>query len=200
MSWLDILLVVPMFWGLYKGLTSGFIMEIARLVALIAGVYLAVRFAQELSEYLYTNTDFSNEFLPIIAFAIIFIGVIILVHLFAKAIEKLAKAIALGWANKAAGALFGVFRMTFILSIVIMMFTRFELLNDFNKGETAKKSFLYEPVSNVAPFIIPILNDIDKDSILDKLDRKVHKAKDAIRALSPNSLYSREFFSFHILK
>lgn len=185
MSWLDIVLVVPMFWGLYKGLTNGFIMEIARLVALIAGVYLAVRFAQELSEYLYTNTDFSNEFLPIIAFAIIFIGVIILVHLFAKAIEKLAKAIALGWANKAAGALFGVFRMTFILSIVIMMFTRLELLNDFNRGETAKNSFLYEPVSNVAPFIIPILNDIDKDSILDKLDRKVHKAKDAIRDLIP---------------
>ncbi|MFT7102586.1 MAG: membrane protein required for colicin V production, partial [Bacteroidia bacterium] len=84
-----------MVWGLYKGLTSGLIMEISRLVALIAGVYLAVRFAQELSEYLYQNTELTNEFLPIISFAIIFVGVVLLVHLFAKAIEKLATAVAL---------------------------------------------------------------------------------------------------------
>ena len=183
MNWLDILLAVPMVWGLYKGLTSGLIMEVSRLVALIAGVYLAVRFAQELSEYLYQNTDLTNEFLPIISFAIIFVGVVLLVHLFAKAIEKLAKAVALGWANKTAGALFGVFRMTFMLSIVIMMLTQFELLSKFNRGETAEASFLYVPVTQVAPFILPILEDIDKDSILDKVDRKVNKAKDVLRDL-----------------
>ena len=185
MNWLDILLAVPMFWGLYKGLTSGLIMEISRLIALIAGVYLAVRFAQELSEYLYQNTELTNEFLPIISFAIIFVAVVLLVHLFAKAIEKLAKAVALGWANKAAGAIFGIFRMTFMLSIVIMMLTRFELLTKFNRGETAEASFLYAPVTQVAPFILPILEDIDKDSILDKVDRKVNKAKDALRDLIP---------------
>jgi len=185
MNWLDILLAVPMVWGLYKGLTSGFIMEISRLLALIAGVYLAVRFAQELSEYLYKNTELTSDFLPIISFAIIFVGVVLLVHLFAKAIEKLAKAVALGWANKAAGALFGVFRMTFMLSIVIMMLTRFELLDKFNRGETASGSFLYAPVTQVAPFILPILEDIDKDSILDKVDRKVDKAKDALREIIP---------------
>jgi len=185
MNWLDIVLAIPMVWGLYKGLTSGLIMEISRLVALIAGVYLAVRFAQELSEYLYQNTELTNEFLPIISFAIIFVGVVLLVHLFAKAIEKLATAVALGWANKASGALFGVFRMTFILSIVIMMLTRFELLDKFNRGATAEQSFLYAPVTQVAPFILPILEDIDKDSILDKVDRKVNKTKDALRDLIP---------------
>ena len=106
MNWLDIVLAIPIFWGLYKGLTNGFIMEVARLVALIAGVYLAVRFAQELSEYIYKNNDFTNEFLPIISFAIIFVGVVLLVHFFAKVIEKLVKAVTLGWANKAAGAAF----------------------------------------------------------------------------------------------
>ena len=185
MNWLDILLAIPMIWGLYKGLTSGFIMEIARLVALIAGVYLSVRFAQELSEYLYRNTELTSDFLPIISFAIIFVGVVLLVHLFAKAIEKLAKAVALGWANKAAGALFGVFRMTFMLSIVIMMLMRFELLDKFNRGETAQQSFLYSPVVQVAPFVLPILEDIDKDSIFDKVDRKVDKAKERLRDLIP---------------
>ena len=189
MNWLDILLAVPMIWGLYKGLTSGFIMEAARLVALIAGVSLAVTFVYEVSEYLYRNTELTNEFLPIISFAVIFVGVVLLVHLFAKAIEKLAKAIALGWANKAAGALFGVFRMTFMLSIVIMMLTRFEFLDKFNRGETAKQSVLYPLVTDLVPTIIPEINKIRKDKeikrVLKKLDQKVDKAKDALRDLIP---------------
>jgi membrane protein required for colicin V production len=185
MNWLDIVLAIPMFWGLYKGLTNGFIMEVARLVALIAGVYLAVRFAQELSEYIYNNTDFTNEFLPIISFAIIFVGVVLLVHFFAKVIEKLVKAVTLGWANKAAGGAFGIFRFTFTLSIIIMMLTRFSLLKEFNKDELVKESFLYQPVTKLAPFILPILEEVDKDSILDKVDRKLNKAKDAIRELIP---------------
>jgi len=181
MIWLDMALAIPLVWGLYKGFTSGIIMEVARIVALIAGVYLAVRFAQELSEYLYLNTDLTNEFLPIISFAIIFIAVVVLVHLFAKTIEKLAKAVALGWANKAAGAAFGMFRIAFMVRVVIMMLTRFELLSKFNRGETAQESFLYEPITELAPFIIPVLEDVDKDNILDQVDRKVNKARDAIR-------------------
>lgn len=183
MNWLDIVIAVPLVWGLYKGFTSGLIMEVTRIIALIAGVYLSVRFAQELSVYLYNNTDVTTEFLPIISFAIIFIGVVVLVHLFAKAIEKLAKAVALNWANKAAGAAFGMFRMAFLLSVVMMMLTRFELLTQFNKGEAAGSAFLYKPVTQLAPFIIPILEDVDKDTILDKVDRKVDRARDAIREI-----------------
>lgn len=179
MTWLDIILAVPLLWGLYQGLTKGFIMEVARLIGLIAGVYLAVRFSQELSEYLYLNSELSSDFLPIIAFAIIFVGVVLLVHLFAKAMEGLAKAVALGWANKAAGAFFGIFRMAFLLSVVLMMLQRFELLNEFERGETAKNSFLYAPVSQIAPYLIPMLEEVDKDSILDKVDRKVKKTRNA---------------------
>ncbi|MFT7153432.1 MAG: hypothetical protein ACI9Z7_000487, partial [Alteromonas macleodii] len=39
--------------------------------------------------------------------------------------------------------------------------------------------------TQIAPFILPILEDIDKDSILDKVDRKVNKAKNTLRDLIP---------------
>jgi len=185
MNWLDIALTIPLAWGLYKGFIGGFIMEIARIVSLIAGVYLAVRFAELLSEYLYSNTDFTTEFLPIISFAIIFIGVVLLVHFFAKAISKLVSTIALGWANKAAGAVFGIFRTAFLLSMFIMLLSRFELLEKFDKGTTAETSFLYTPVSQLAPFILPVLNNVDKDSVMDKVNRKVDKVEDALREFMP---------------
>lgn len=181
MNGLDIVLAVPLIWGLIQGLSRGLITELARIVALIAGVYLAVRFSELLSEYLYRNTEMTNEFLPIISFAIILVGVIILVHLFAKAISKLVNAAALGWANKAAGAFFGFFRSAFFLSLLIMLVTRFDLLEKFDRGDLAQESFLYQPVGQLAPFILPILNNVDKDSVLDKIDRKVDEAEDRIR-------------------
>nr|MBP9152135.1 CvpA family protein [Flavobacteriales bacterium] len=87
MNWLDLLLALPMVWGLYKGITSGFIMEIARLVGLIAGIAIGVGFANELADFIYKNTEITNDLLPIIAFGIILLAVIILVHFFAQAIQ-----------------------------------------------------------------------------------------------------------------
>lgn len=185
MNWLDILLAVPLAWGLYQGISKGFIMELSRIIALIAGVYLSVRFSELLTEYLYNNSEITSEFLPIISFALIFLTVVVLINLLARAIEKLAKAVALGWANKAAGAVFGVFRTAFLLSVVLMLLSRFELTSEFENGETAKTSFLYQPVSNLAPFILPMLEDIDKDSWKNKLDREVDKVKDVIEEIIP---------------
>jgi len=63
MNWLDLLLAVPLAWGLYKGLTSGFIMEIARLVGLIAGIAIGVGFANEFADFIYKNTEITNDLL-----------------------------------------------------------------------------------------------------------------------------------------
>ena len=91
MNWLDIAIAIPLTWGLYKGFTSGIIMEVARIVALIAEVYLAVRFAQELLSICIVTQIYPMSFFPYISFALIFIVVVVLVHFFAKAIEKLLK-------------------------------------------------------------------------------------------------------------
>lgn len=185
MNWFDAVLALPLIWGLYKGVTSGFIMEMARLVGLIAGIAIGVGFANELADLIYTNTDVTNDFVPIIAFAFIFVGVIILVHFFAKAIQGVAKAMALGWANQVAGGMFGILRMAFLISTVILLFNRAELLERFNKGENASGSLLYEPISKVAPFLLPVLEELNKDNLFDKTDRKFDKVKEVVREIIP---------------
>ncbi|MCF8460061.1 MAG: CvpA family protein [Flavobacteriales bacterium] len=185
MNWLDLLLALPMAWGLYKGITSGFIMEMARLVGLIAGIAIGVGFANELADFIYKNTEITNDLLPIIAFGIILLAVIILVHFFAQAIQGLAHAMALSWLNKIAGALFGILRMAFLMSTVILLFNRAELLERFNKGESATGSFLYEPVGKVAPLILPVLDELNRDNLFDKSGRKFEKVEEAFREIIP---------------
>ena len=87
-----------------------------------------------------------------------------------------------------------------MLSVLVMIATRFELLTELKKGETVKQSLLFEPVEQLAPFILPVLKDVDKDSILDRVDRRGTRPEMLFEILSANSLNSRQLFSFHILK
>ncbi|MFM1875983.1 MAG: hypothetical protein RL266_1720 [Bacteroidota bacterium] len=185
MNWFDAVLALPLIWGLYKGITTGFIMEVARLIGLIAGIAIGVGFANEAADFIYKNTDVTNDFVPIIAFAFILVGVIILVHFFAQAIQGVANSLSLNWLNKLAGAAFGVLRMSFLISTVILLFNRAELLDRFNKGENAGGSLLYEPISKVAPFLLPVLEELNKDNLFDKTDRKFDKVKEVVRDIIP---------------
>lgn len=183
--WLDVLLVIPLLWMAYKGFTRGLIMEVTRLLALVAGVYLAARFASLLAEYLYKNTSLTNEFLPIIAFALILVGVMLLVYFFGKMLEGMTKMAAMNWADKAAGAFFGIARGVLMLSLLIMLLNRFSLLDGAKESEAVKKSFLFAPIQAFAPFLLPILDDVDKDTVVDRLKRGVDRTEETLRDLIP---------------
>lgn len=183
--WLDAILAVPLVWMAYKGFSRGFIMEVSRLIALITGIYLAARFSSLLAEHLYRSTEISNEFLPVIAFALILVAVFILVYLFGKMLAGMVKMVALGWADKLAGVLLGLVRGALIISLMIMLLDRFMLLDEFKKGETAKASHLFDPLQSFAPFILPVLEEVDKDSVMDKVRRKADRAEERLRELIP---------------
>lgn len=165
----------------YMGFTRGLIMEVTRLLALVAGIYLAARFATLLADYLYTNTSLTNQFLPIIAFAVILVGVMVLVYLFGKMLESVMKMAALGWADKAAGAFLGVARGVLIISVLLLLLNRFSLLDSAKQSEAVQKSFLFAPMEAFAPFLLPILEEVDKDTAFDRLKRKADEAERKIR-------------------
>ena len=52
MGFLDIILAMLLVYGLYKGLRNGFFVEIASLVALIAGLFGAIHFSYIVGEYI----------------------------------------------------------------------------------------------------------------------------------------------------
>lgn len=183
--WLDIVLAVPLLWMLYQGFKRGFILEVSRLIALVAGIYLAARFSELLTEFTYRNTDITWDFLPIVSFAVILVAAIVLVYFFGKMLGQVVRMAAMGWADKAAGALFGLARAAMLISLALMMLGRFGALEKFSEGETAVQSYLYRPVASVAPFILPILEDIDRDTMLHQVKRKADEAEEKLRGLIP---------------
>ena len=45
MNYLDIIIVVPLLYGLIKGFSNGLIKEVTTLTALLVGVYVAIKFS-----------------------------------------------------------------------------------------------------------------------------------------------------------
>ena len=166
MNYFDIIIIIPLIWGAYKGFKKGFIIEIASFIALGLGVWGGMKFSSISAKYLSDAFDISEKVMPLISFAVTFI-LIVVVFMLAKMLQKIITMVALGFINRAAGALFGMLKFGLIMSVIIN-FT--EIINkqiDFIEPEMKNSSVLYEPVGKIAQIIIPGLKNISVDGIID---------------------------------
>ena len=156
---LDILIALPLVWGLYKGFRKGFIIEVATLAALIAGIFGAIRFSDQAAIMIREQWEIDDRYMPILAFAVTFIIIVILVNLIGKMIEKVVDMVSLGFINKLAGALFRALKVAFVISVI------FSMLQSLNEDwglippEIEEESVLYKPLSKLAPLVIPAVSD-----------------------------------------
>src|SRR5210317_2202378 len=156
MSVLDIILLALLLLGLIGGFRKGFFVEVASLVALIAGVYGAIHFSNFAGDFLMDKVDWNEKTVNIIAFAITFIVIVLVIALAGKALTKLADFAALGILNKLLGALFGLLKMAVILSVILIIFDSFNTTLPFADEEDLEDSTFYEPIRSLVPTIFPI--------------------------------------------
>lgn len=164
MAIIDIVLGALILFGLIRGLTQGLFVEVASLVALIAGIYGAIHFSDFASEFLMEHVDWNEKTINITAFAITFVIIVLAISLAGKALTKLADFAALGFLNKLLGGVFGGLKIALILSIVLMIFTKLNKTIPFVSDEELESSVLYEPVKSLAPMILPILLDSEDET------------------------------------
>ena len=153
MGLLDILLGIPLIWGLWKGLNNGLFMEIASIAALIAGIYGAIHFSYITGNYLSEHLEWDERNMSIIAFVITFVLIIIIVHLAGKLLTKVANFAMLGLLNKVAGGIFGILKVAIILGAAFIFFDRID--NTFNllDDDTKEQSILYQPIKDIGGLI-----------------------------------------------
>ena len=155
MSYIDIILIIPLLWGTYKGFTKGFIIQISTLAALMLGIYGGIKFSETVSVYLQEYIEVNYRVLMLISFALTFLLIVIAIHFLAKVLVKFISLIALGFVNKLFGAIFGLLKTAFILSVVLMLINMADETFRFIPLKEKSKSMLYEPVSRLLPAVIP---------------------------------------------
>lgn len=164
MSFLDIVLGLLLAYGLYKGLKNGIFVELASLIALIAGIFGAIHFSYIAGDYLHEHMQWNESNINIAAFIVTFIAIVILVHLAGKLLTRIADFAMLGLLNKIAGGLFGMLKVAIILGAFLIFFERVNSSVGIIKSETMKNSTLYEPIKEIGTFVFSKVLQVKKDA------------------------------------
>jgi len=155
MNTFDIIITALLLFGFVRGMVKGLFVEVATIIALIAGVYGAIHFSYFLSNLLGNRVGWDPKYVSLAAFAVTFIGIVIVISLLGKAFTSLADFASLGFLNKLLGGVFGALKIGLICSIVFIFFGKMNDTIPFVKKETLDNSILYHRVRNIAPTLFP---------------------------------------------
>ncbi len=153
MAVLDIILGILLLLGLWKGFNNGLLIELASIVALIAGIYGAIHFSYIAGDYLTEQMNWEERYINLTAFVITFIAIVIAVHFAGKLLTKVANIALLGLLNKLAGAAFGALKVAVILGAIIIFFNRVNNNLKLLSEEAQNESVLYTPIKEIGAVV-----------------------------------------------
>ena len=148
MNYIDIVILLFLLYGAFRGFSKGLIIEVATLAGLILGVFIAIRYSPFTEGILKDFLNITSRYLSYIALAVTFLLVVIAVYLLGKMLTRLVDIISLGLVNKLLGTLLGIAKY-FIMVCVLLMIV--DALNDkfhFISEETRENSLLFGPFLN----------------------------------------------------
>lgn len=153
---IDIIVLILAVMAVFKGLRNGFVLAVFSLLAFIIGLTAAMKLSAVAAEYIGENVNVSQRWLPVIAFAAVFIIVVILVRLGAKAIEGVLRVAMLGWLNRLAGVVLYMLLYFFVLSLFLFYAEQLNII----KPETTEASATYPFIRSLGPIVTNALGAI----------------------------------------
>jgi membrane protein required for colicin V production len=142
--------------GAYGGYREGFLMELFSLLAIVLGVLGGFKLMGQAMILLANKFNVDKVVLPYIAFGVVFIIIVIVVTLLGRLIKASIDKNFLGRVDQAAGALLGMLKVTFLLSVVIWIMNslRVDTLDHWSEG-----SRLYPKVASFAPMVTNLVSE-----------------------------------------
>ncbi|TQD40542.1 CvpA family protein [Haloflavibacter putidus] len=168
MNVIDIILIVLLTFGLIRGFIKGFIIEVASLIAIIAGIYGAIYFSHLMVGWLAGNLDWQTDNIRLLAYALTFLLIVIGILILGKLLTKFANVLALGIVNRILGGIFGVVKVALVCSTLIWFTNNWLEDDNFFTEEKQQQSVLYIPIKQIAPIVLPgIIEEVNQTT--DKL-------------------------------
>lgn len=160
MSKADITLLVFLALGAWRGFRNGFLLSVFTVVGVILGVLGGIKLMDQAMIYLQKEFNADEKFLPYISFFVVFILIVIVMRLLGNMVKYSIDDTFLGKADKITGAMLGMFKYAFSVSITLWITESLQLMiPETWSGE----SFLLPHVRKIAPWMsemIPFFRDL----------------------------------------
>ena len=171
---IDVLLLCIVVLGALRGFFRGLILALFTFVAYLVGLAAAMKFSHAAAVALEPTIHAGTRWMPLIAFLLVFIGVVILVRWLGLMLQKAVEGLMLGWINRLGGMLFYIVLYVTIYSVLLFYLVKMQLI----APETLRRSVTYPYLSQIAPkmigalaFLLPWFKDIFErlDKFFDKV-------------------------------
>jgi membrane protein required for colicin V production len=172
MNWLDFLIIILLVFGLARGFINGFIKELASLLALILGIWGAIKFSAFTAERLYDYFDMTGQYVGIISFLVTFVIIVIIIHFIGLLLDKFIETLSLGFLNSLLGLVFGVIKTALILSVIFLVMNAIDAKHHFLPKKQIEQSKFYNPIADIAPAIFPIIGEGNFNKSFDRFKKK----------------------------
>jgi membrane protein required for colicin V production len=154
-NFIDILIIVPLIYAGYKGFKHGLIIEVFTLLALFVGLYVGINFSDFIAAKLKDAFSWESPYAPTICFTLIFLAVGAMVYFAGVTIQKMVKVVNLSPVDKFFGIFFAVLKMTYFISIFLVLLDAYDEKGDFFPEEKKEGSLLYAPVKGLSTSTVP---------------------------------------------
>lgn len=152
-------IVVILVLSMVMGFINGLVKEVASLAALVLGIWGAIKFSAFTAEKLYDYFDMSGQYVGVIAFLVTFGIIVVLIHFVGLIVNKIVDAAALSFVNRLLGIVFGLLKSALILSVLFVVLNSIDARRSFLSDEKIEESIFYNPISDIAPAIFPIIGE-----------------------------------------
>jgi membrane protein required for colicin V production len=159
MNYIDVLILIAIALGMIGGFINGLVKEVASLAALILGIWGAIRFSSFTAARLYDYFDMTGRYVGIISFVVTFAIIVVIIHFIGILVDKLVSAVALGFVNRLLGIAFGLFKSVLIMSVIFVVLNAIDARRPFLPKDKIEQSMLYNPISDIAPALFPIIGE-----------------------------------------
>lgn len=150
MSWLDIIIIIPILIGLVRGLMRGLVMEITSIVAVILGYVGSRLWGAMFAAWLMQQFSWPESVCAVVAYALLFIGISLVLHIVARLLSKFFQKISLGWLNRLLGGLFGILKWAIIVLALVLCVHRLDEQFHFIKEDLKQQSIIYTHTTPIA--------------------------------------------------
>ncbi len=163
---IDFLGVIIIALSFFKGWRKGIVVALCSLLGVIVGMLAALKLSGAFAGWLLAHEWVTSAWAQIIAYILLFLGVLWLVRIIAKAIETAIKAAMLGLINRLIGGILYAFIGAFIWSSLLWIANRAHLI----APETLAASKTYAWLEPIAPWVfahigmvLPFAKDVFSD-------------------------------------
>lgn len=159
MQVIDIVICVPLLYGLLKGMRNGLLIEVISAVSYLIAIYTAVQLAVSVGVWMQARWGWEASTAQLMAFVGLLVVVVVGLYFLGNVLTQVINHTGLGLLNRAGGALFGALKMALIMSVLLHFIERYKLTTTLVAEEKQELSLLWKPLMQFSALAYPQMSE-----------------------------------------